>query len=76
MTTAGAVTATATFDTGKTKRNAKTKKTEKVLYKPTCQSVVIPTSPADAEAFTGEVHLFFAPSPANNFPGWSGVVEL
>ena len=76
VTTAGAVTATLTFDTGKTKKDPKTKRTVKVYYKPTCQTVVIPTVAADAEPFMGEVHLFFAPSPANNFPGWSGVVEL
>ena len=69
ITTAGAVTATLTFDTGKTKKDAKTKKTVKVYYKPTCSTVVIPTSAPDAETFTGRVPLFLPPSAANNFPG-------
>ena len=69
ITTAGAVTATLTFDTGKTKKDAKTKKTVKVYYKPTCSTVVIPTSAADAETFTGRVPLFMPSSAANNFPG-------
>ena len=76
VTTAGAVTATLTFDTGKTKKDPKTKKTVKVYYKPTCATVVIPTSAVDADPFTGEVHLFFAPSPGNNFPGWNGGVPF
>ena len=76
ITTAGAVTATMTFDTGKTKKDPKTRKTVKVYYKPACSTVVIPTSAADADSFTGDVHLYFAPSPANNFPGWSGIVGL
>ena len=72
VTTAGAVTATLTYDTGK-----KDKKTKKVVYyKPTCSTVVIPTSAVDAETFTGEVPLYFAPSPKNNFPGFAGAVPL
>ena len=76
VTTAGAVTATLSYDTGKTKRDAKTKKTVKVVYKPTCTTVVVPTSVPDAETFTGEVPVFFAPSAGNNFPGWSGGVPF
>ncbi len=76
VTAKGAVTATMTFDTGKTKKDAKTKKTVKVYYKPSCQTVVIPTSAADADPFTGEAFLFFAPSPANNFPGYAGVAPF
>ena len=72
VTTAGAVTATLTYDTGK-----KDKKTKKVVYyKPTCSTVVIPTSAVDAETFTGEVPLYFAPSPKNNFPGFAGAAPL
>ena len=69
ITTAGAVTATLTYDTGKTKKDKNTKKTVKVIYKPTCTTVVIPTSGADAETFTGRVPLFLPSSAANNFPG-------
>ena len=76
VTTTGAVTATMTFDTGKTKKDPKTKKTVKVYYKPMCQSVVIPRSAADAEDFTGDVLIYFAPSRTNNFPGFSKLVEL
>ena len=76
VTTAGAVTATMSFDTGKTKKDAKTKKTVKVVYKATCSTVVIPLSAADNEEFEGEVYLYFAPSPANHFPGFAGAAQL
>ena len=76
ITAAGAVTATLTYDTGKTAKDKKTKKTVPVYYKPTCATVVIPTSSADAETFTGYVPLFFAPSPANGFEGFAGVMPL
>ena len=76
VTPNGAVAATLSFDTGKTKKDAKTKNTVKVIYKATCNTVVIPTSPADADPFTGEVYLYFAPSPANGFPGYVGVLPL
>ena len=74
VTTAGAVSASMTFDTGKTQKDPKTKKTVKVYYKPICSTVVLPTSSADAEPFTGAAFLYFAPSPANSFPGWIGSV--
>ena len=76
VTPAGAVTATMSFDTGRTKKDPKTKKTVKVIYKATCSTVVIPTSTADADPFTGEVFLYFAPSPGNGFTGFSGTVNL
>ncbi len=72
VTTAGAVTATLTYDTGK--KDKKTKKA--VYYKPTCSTVVIPTSAADADQFTCEVPLYFAPSAANNFPGFAAAAPL
>ena len=74
VTTAGAVTATMTYDTGKTTKDKKTKKTVKVYYKPTCSTAVIPTSVADADPFSGVVFLYFAPSTANNFPGYIACV--
>ena len=70
ITTAGAVTATLTYDTGKKKKG------KAVIYKPTCSTVVIPTSEADPEKFTGEVPLYFAPSAANNFSGFATAVPL
>ena len=76
VTTAGAVTATMTFDTGKTKKDPKTKKTVKVIYKPTCQSVVVPLVAADAEQFASEVPLYFLPSAANGFEGFAGSVAV
>ena len=76
VTTAGAVTATLSYDTGKTKKDPKTKKTEKVIYKATCQSVVVPQVAADAEQFVGEVPLYFAPSAANGFDGFAGWVAV
>ena len=74
VTTAGTVTATLTFDTGRTKKDPKTKKTVKVYYKPTCQTVVVPTATADADPFTCEAFLYFAPSPAFGFAGYVGGV--
>ena len=76
ITSSGAVTATLTFDTGKTTKDKKTKKMVPVYYKPTCATVVIPTSAADADSFTGKVHLYFAPSAANNFPGFAAAAPL
>ena len=70
VTPKGAVTATLTFDTGKTKKG------KKVYWKPTCTTVVIPVSAADAEVFEGYVPLHLAPSPANGFGGCSGCVWL
>ena len=72
VTSTGAVTATLTYDTGK--KDKKTKKT--VYYKPMCSTVVIPTSAADAEAFTGDIFLYFAPSAANGFDGYAGCAEV
>ena len=71
VTTAGAVTATMSFDTGKTSSKGKA-----VIYKPTCSTVVIPLSAADNEEFEGEVFLFFAPSSANGFPGFAGAAPF
>ena len=76
VTTAGAVTATMTYDTGKTKKDSKTKKMVKVYYKPTCSTVVIPTSAADVKPFEGHAFLYFAPSSTNNFPRFVGVVPF
>ena len=76
VTSSGAVTATLSYDTGKTKKDPKTKKTVKVIYKPTCATVVIPTAAPDADAFTGDMPLFFAPSAANNFPGFAVSVPV
>ena len=72
----GTVTATLSFDTGKTKRDPKTKKMVKVVYKATCSSLVIPDTPPTAEAFRGGVYLYFAPSAANGFPGFMALVML
>ena len=70
VTPAGVVTATMSFDTG-TKSKGKP-----VIYKPTCSTIVIPLSAADAEEFEGEVVLYFAPSEKNNFPGFAGAAPL
>ncbi len=76
VTPTGAVTATLSYDTGKTKKDPKTKKTVKVTYKATCQSVVLPQVAADVEPFAGEVPLYFAPSAANGFDGVAGWVAV
>ena len=41
-----------------------------------CSTVVIPTTPADADPFEGEVPLYFAPSTANGFEGFAGSVAV
>ncbi len=69
ITPKGAVMATMAFDTGK-KKNGKA-----VIYRPTCSTVVVPTSAADAETFTGEVFLYFAPN-ANGFPGYVACLPM
>ena len=76
VTPGGVVTATLTYDTGKTTKDKKTKKTVKVYYKPTCETVVIPTSAADPGTFTGEVPIYFAPSSDDNFLGFAAAVPL
>ena len=72
MTTAGAVTATMSFDTGKRSKG------KAVVYKATCSTVVIPLTEPDAPAaeFKGEAHLYFAPSTKNNFTGFVGAVPF
>ena len=40
------------------------------------QTVLIPTAAPDADAFTGDMPLFFAPSAANNFPGFAAAAPL
>ena len=70
MTPAGVVTATLSFDTGKRSKG------KAVIYKAKCSSIVIPLSAADSEAFVGEVFLYFAPSPANSFPGFAGAAPI
>ena len=70
------MTAVLSFDTGKKKKDPKTKKMVKDIYKATCNTVVIPSSPADAAMFTGEVFLYFIPSPANNFPGGAFAIPV
>ena len=64
VTTAGKVTATIKYDTGK-KKNGK-----KVYYKPSCSTVVWPITAANPTGFEGFVYVYFAPSSANNFPGF------
>jgi hypothetical protein len=70
VTSAGAVTATLAFDTGNKKKG------KAVIYRPVCSSAVIPRSAANATAFTGEVFLYFAPSPGNNFPGYIACLPI
>ncbi len=76
ITTKGVVTATYKFDTGRTAKNKKTKKVEPVYYSAKCSTVVIPTSAPDAEEFTGEVILYFAPNEKNGFQGYISCAPL
>ena len=76
VTPAGAVTATMSYDTGRTKKDPKTKKTVKVIYKVTCATVVLPTTAADAEPFAGGAWVYFAQAPGSRFGGLSGWVPL
>ena len=61
VTTAGAVTATMTYNTGKTSKG------KVVYYKPSCATAVIPTSDATSNKFTGKAYVYFAASPKNGF---------
>ena len=70
VTPAGAVTATLSYDTGKTK------KAKKVYYKPTCSSVAISTSATDPISFGCGAFLYFAPSAANGFNGYADWVPF
>ena len=72
VTTAGAVTATMSFDTGKRSKG------KAVIYKATCSTVVIPLTEPDAPAaeFKGEAHLYFAPSTKNSFTGFAGAAPF
>ena len=47
-----------------------------MVYKAMCQTVVVPTSAAGTETFTGEVPVFFAQSAANGFGGWGEIVAV
>jgi len=70
VTTAGKVTATLTYDTGK-KSKGKT-----VYYKPTCSTVVNQGTAPDPDMFWGIVYMYFAPSAANNFPGFASIASV
>ena len=72
VTTAGAVTATMSFDTGKRSKG------KAVVYKATCSTVVIPLTTPDAKAaeFKGIVYLYFAPSTKNSFTGFAGAAPF
>ena len=72
VTTAGAVTATMSFDTGKRSKG------KLVIYKATCSTVVIPLTTPDAKAveFKGIVYLYFAPSTKNSFTGFAGAAPF
>ena len=70
VTTSGAVTATMSFDTGKKSKG------KAVIYKATCSTVVIPLTAPDATEFKGMAFIYFAPSPANGFPGFAGAAQL
>ena len=72
VTTAGAVTATMSFDTGKRSKG------KAVVYKETCSTVVIPLTTPDAKAaeFKGIVYLYFAPSTKNSFTGFAGAAPF
>ena len=70
VTTAGAVTATMSFDTGKKS------KSKAVIYKASCSTAVIPLTEATAEEFEGEAYLYFAPSPNSNFLGFVGAAPF
>ena len=74
VTPAGAVTATMSYDTGRTKKDPKTKKNVKMIYKATCATVVLPTTAADADPFAGGAWVYFAPSAGNGFGGFAGWV--
>ena len=72
VTTAGAVTATMSFGTGKKSKG------KAVIYKATCSTVVIPLTTPDAKAaeFKGIVNLYFAPSTKNSFTGFAGAAPF
>ena len=70
VTPACAVTATMSFATGKKSKG------KAVIYKATCSTVVIPLTEADPKVFEGEAYLYFAPSPANNFPGFAAAAPF
>ncbi len=70
VTVKGVVTATMIYDTGK-KKKGKT-----VYYKPTCSTVVIPTTAPDADPFEGVAFVYFAPSLANGFAGFVSCVQF
>ena len=75
VTPAGAVTATLTVDTGRTTTDRKTRKRVKVYYKTSYSAVLFPTTAANAEPFGAAADLYFAPSPANGFPGLCVTVD-
>ncbi len=70
VTTAGAVTATMSFDTGKKSKG------KAVIYKATCSTVVIPLTEPTATEFKGFSCLYFAPSMKNNFLGFAAAVPF
>ena len=70
ITSAGKVTATLTWNTGKKSKG------KVVYYKPTCSTAVWPNSAADPKTFTGLVYFYFPASSSNKFPEYSDFVEV
>jgi hypothetical protein len=70
ITSAGKVTATLTWNTGKKSKG------KVVYYKPTCSTAVWPNSAADPKTFTGLVYFYFPASSSNKFPEYSDFAEV
>jgi uncharacterized repeat protein (TIGR02543 family) len=66
----GDVTAVMAFDTGRTTKNKKTGKMEKVIYKATCTAILIPIKSEEDGSTKTAVYLYFAPNETYGYPGY------
>jgi hypothetical protein len=72
----GDVTAVMAFDTGRKKKNKKTGKMEKVIYKATWQTTLLPnTTIEDGYPFIAAFNLYFAPNDAYGYLGYSKIYD-
>ena len=79
VTTAGQVTATGAFPHLVVKKDKKGRPYEATdVYKPTCTTVLLPTTSAaeGSDGFSGVAFIYFAPSDKNGFAGYSACVEI
>ena len=75
ITPSGDVTAVMAFDTGRKAKDKKTGKMEKVIYKATCTTILLPLKKEEDGSTRTAVLLYFAPNEAYGYPGYRNTFD-